>query len=376
LVGFVVAVSFVAHTAIIGFFRSRQPPYSDRLLDPFNPRLKGDLAFGSKDPKKVLRTVWQYGVDDIVESISHTGYQKLEPFFAEKDTLIVIEGNRRLAALKLLLNPKLADDIGAEVPPLRPDIRKQCEKVPVVFGRRSDVWAFVGMKHLNGPRQWDALGKAFYVKRVKEEDGRTLEEIAAAIGSDLELVRGWYRALRVLDQAKEWGVYDEKNHFKKSLYISHLYQGLEYPGFQEFLGMKGWSTPDETPVPVSRKKELGELLVWLWGDRKRDVRPLVWSQNPDLKNLDRALQTQAGRAELRRDAPLSMAVEASEGDEVVVLRSLQLALEQMEKAQSKFPIAYKGQTEVSDLLKKLDNVLKGIIHQKEFGDYSRGKRTH
>ncbi len=350
---------------------------SQLLLDPRNPRLHGNSAFGSKNEQEILKALWEYGVDDIVESIANTGYHKLEPFFAEENrngTYTVVEGNRRLAALKLLLNPSLAEKIGAKVPPLKGEVRDQCLEVPVVVDRRQKVWAFIGMKHLNGPRQWDANGKAYYVKTVHEVERHSLADIAAAIGSEPILVRGWYRSLKVLDQAKKWGVYNEEKRFKKRLALSHLYQGLEYPGFQKHLGMEGWKTPDPAPVPETKKKELGEVLLWLFGDKKKDIRPLIESQNPDLKDLDRALINHSGVAELRRGAGLRIAVDASEGEEVIVDRCLRVALEQLERANSKFPVAYSGQPSYRELLSKIQSLVDAILKHQQFEDFKSEKK--
>lgn len=354
-----------------------QPIKTAKLsLDPFNPRLHGNSAFGNKSEEGILKALWEYGVEDIVESIANTGYHKLEPFFAEDNgngTFTVVEGNRRLAALKLLLNPSLADKIGAKVPPLKGEVRDQCLEVPVVVDKREKVWAFIGMKHLNGPRQWEANGKAYYVKKVHEEEHHSLDEIAAAIGSEPVLVRGWYRALKVLDQARAWKVFEESNRFKKRLSLSHLYQGLEYPGFQKHLGMENWKTPDASPVPDKRKKELAEVLLWLFGNKKKDIRPLIESQNPDLKDLDRALTTPSGVAELRRGAGLSVAVDASEGEEVIVDRCLRTSLEQLERANSKFPVAYSGQPSYKELLLKIDSVVEAMLKHQQFEDYKSEK---
>ena len=78
----------------------------DLYLDPQNPRLAGrDLTIDQQD--EILKTLWQErAVNELVDSIATTGYWPHEVLFAiEQDgKLVVIEGNRRLAAVKLLLD--------------------------------------------------------------------------------------------------------------------------------------------------------------------------------------------------------------------------------------------------------------------------------
>src|SRR5438874_1795818 len=90
-------------------------PVRELYLDPENPRLAGlDLALD--DQETIIRTLWRdRAVNELVDSIASSGYWEHEELFAErrKDKLVVIEGNRRLAAVKLLLDTGLAGRIGA-----------------------------------------------------------------------------------------------------------------------------------------------------------------------------------------------------------------------------------------------------------------------
>ena len=40
---------------------------------------------------------------------------------------------------------------------------KKLDKLPVIECHRSDVWAFLGFKHINGPQAWDSYPKAHYI---------------------------------------------------------------------------------------------------------------------------------------------------------------------------------------------------------------------
>ena len=62
------------------FVRSTMDPLK-LLFDSTNPRLFGTPAYESTDQDLLLKTMWSFGVVEIVESISITGYQSVEPLF-------------------------------------------------------------------------------------------------------------------------------------------------------------------------------------------------------------------------------------------------------------------------------------------------------
>src|SRR5262249_32857223 len=87
------------------------------LLDQENPRIVelGLPADAKQDD--ITKALWEkMAVAEVAMSIAWNGYFAHEPLFVEKDKkgqMIVIEGNRRLAAVKLLLDKSLREKVGA-----------------------------------------------------------------------------------------------------------------------------------------------------------------------------------------------------------------------------------------------------------------------
>src|SRR4051794_2451457 len=81
------------------------------LLDEENPRLAKRGA-GQIDLLKAL--YFQESLEELALSFQRNGYFQEEPLVTIRGTngaTIVVEGNRRLATLKLLLDPSLLDQI-------------------------------------------------------------------------------------------------------------------------------------------------------------------------------------------------------------------------------------------------------------------------
>lgn len=347
------------------------------FLDPKNPRLTGD-TYDIGDQEKILKRLWnEFNVSEITDSIvTSQDFWEHEPLIAvkEDDKLVVIEGNRRLAAVKLLTSQALQKKIGATgVPGISKKLEENLSKLPVIESTRQEVWDFIGFKHVNGPQEWDSIAKAEYIARIHEDYDVPLPKIAKAIGDRNATVERLYHGLKVLHQAQKTGVFNPEDRFyqRKDFAYSHLWTGLGYEGIRGFLGITDGKRSEREPVPKSKVSALGELCRWLYGSHKEAAEPLVRSQNPHLRQLDEALRTQRGISALRRGLSLQQALNASRGDTRLLLDALVVAEQNLRDAKAYFSTGYRGQQEITDsvnnvfvLAESLKNELKGTAHKK------------
>jgi hypothetical protein len=98
----------------------------------------------------------------------------------------------------------------------------------------------------------------------------------------------------------------------------------------------------EKPVPVSKIKNLGNLMLWLYGRDSSDTPSLIRSQNPDLKTLDTVLLTESGIKALKDGLPLSVAHDISQGDERLFRQALQQAKQSLQKALGTLTTGFKS----------------------------------
>src|SRR5262245_19433256 len=187
-------------------------PVDELLLDPQNPRLRDVGLDENATQIEIITALWrEMAVDEVALSIANNGFYAHEPLFAEKEhgKLYVVEGNRRLAAVKLLRDAKLRAEVGATgLPELSAAAIKKLETLPVILCARADIWAFLGFKHINGPQAWDSYPKAHYVAWVHNTLHVSLADLARKIGDKHSTVARHYDALMVLEQAEQAGVFD------------------------------------------------------------------------------------------------------------------------------------------------------------------------
>lgn len=335
-------------------------PTKDVLLDPRNPRLT-DFGLGpNPTPNEILKTLWdKMAVDEVALSIAENGFYQHEPIYAAKEDgkLYAIEGNRRLAAVKLLLDDDLRRELKVmSLPTLTAAQKKALETLPVIICKRADIWAFLGFKHINGPQAWESYPKANYVAWVHNELNVPLEDIARRIGDKHSTVARLYDALMVLDQAEDAGVFNRADRHKQHFSFSHLTTGLGYLGIQSFLGLpKGDKTIGRRrPVPKANLANLGDFLLWLYGSKERSIPAVVQSQNPDLRRLDEVLRSKQATVALRKGLPLSVSLEISKGDERVFREAIVEAKQSLQKARGTVLTGYDGN---EDILKVAADIL-------------------
>lgn len=334
----------------------------DLYLDPQNPRIAGH-DFGVDEQLDILEWLWKNkAVNELIDSIATSGFWYHEELFAceEGGKRIVIEGNRRLAAVKILTDTEIRSKLGIAARALTPEVAESLRLLPVLVQPRREIWEFIGFKHVNGPQAWDSLAKAQYVHRVHHEFGVPLTEIAQTIGDRHETVARLYRGLLVLEQAREQGLFESEDAAQKKFPFSHLWTALGYTSVQKFLGVTGESLLNRSPVPQEKREELQNLLEWLYGSRKKEIEPKIRRQTPDLRELAESIEMPKGVQALRAGLPLSAALEARLGDERLFQDAMAKAEEQVRNAKRFVATGYHGEEHLYESAANIEKIGKSL----------------
>ena len=206
------------------------------FLDPKNPRLADTGHTGTQ--ASILRVMErEFDLQPLIDSMYRSGFFWEEPLVAVREplpelkgkkVLHVIEGNRRLAALKTILhNPDQFPNAEA---------RNRLKKVPVIErDDRVETLAFVGFRHITGIVPWEAAAKAQYAHGLVK-GGHTLEEIAQLIGDKTRDIARWVRTQSLVEHAHELGLREDDA--AKAFYFSYLLTSTDAPGTKKWLEMK------------------------------------------------------------------------------------------------------------------------------------------
>lgn len=276
---------------------------SDLRLDLKNPRVP-EAHFS--DEEEVLEHLLDHvDIDELIQSILSSGWLDYEPLIVRRSDNVVLEGNRRLAALRILSNPQLREKLRVNLPKV-PDKAAAPDKIRVHFvDSRADARAFIGFKHINGPFKWDALAKARYAADWLN-DGEDVQQISRRLGDNhntvVRLINGW----RVLRQSYNVGF--DQQEVSGRFPFSHLYTALPRPNVREYLKLaepSEFGVLPKDPVPKKKAESLRRLMSWLYG--QKDEPKVVRSQNPNLNQLVAVLGNEAARSMLEATRDLAAA---------------------------------------------------------------------
>ena len=314
-------------------------------LDPLNPRLGRANSGASVTQSQVLERMRGWSLEELAVSFLENGFWPQEAvivvkeeLYGQPEMLVVVEGNRRIASLKILEKAMSGEQVSR-------NWRRMCEdatpyedlftKIPYILAdSRSDVIAFLGYRHVTGIKEWKPAEKAEFIARMVDELGMSYDAIRRQIGSRVDAVRRNYIAFRILDQIESLGI--EVSDAGMENRFSVLFLSLREVGVQNFLGVNIRAEPEDarTPVPEEKFGELSEFGRWLFGTEGREP---IFTDSREVGNFARILSSEEAVEYLRSSPNFSFELalqKAGIEDEEIEIQ-LREASNQMELALSR-----------------------------------------
>lgn len=285
----------------------------DLHLDPLNPRLPEELQ--ESDEQTLLEYIAEaYSAIEVARSVARYGYFQSEPLIAvwENDRYVVVEGNRRLVALRILANPALARDLDrADEWAELAKTERAPEEVPVIVAEdRKAVAPIIGYRHISGIEPWKPYQKARFIARFINEDQLSIDDVAILVGERPTDVAGHYRNHEIVSQARDKlhldtsRVVGKFGVFTRAMSSQPLRQHIEAPTSAEVMSGQPVVLPDD------KAENAKELFSWLFGDEDDDQ---VISESRDITRLGTVVGSEEGLKVLRPTRNLEAADQAAGG---------------------------------------------------------------
>jgi len=284
----------------------------DRLLfDPGNPRFGGkskqySLSEIEREQEKIQKVLegHPHNALRLVESFTKNGFIRYEPLVVRKvgGKFVVIEGNRRLAAVRYIIrNPEGS---------FKKDLIHKLERIPVLVFHEAkdqshieDMRVYLGVHHLFGFKDWPAESKAVFLDEQinsKEDLERTVDEL----GIKKSAVRRYLVPYRMIRKARQHlkGISDQ------DFWI--LGEALTRSAIPEYIQLE--VDPDTLDVEKFDLQKLNKLIDFLYGELKpdgtRDFASRKLSDTRESSNLARVLSDPRAATKLEKGATVAEAL--------------------------------------------------------------------
>ena len=178
-------------------YRFEDIPIEKLRLDDYNPRLPKSFH-GQLEPKIIEYMLLEASTLELMQSIGENGFFPGEQLLVvqQDDAYLVVEGNRRLTAVKLLSNSDLATVQKKKVAQVHAEAKSRPTVVPcLIFDNRETILKYLGFRHITGTKSWKLLEKGRYLYELKQSEFSQLSfhdaarELAKGIGSRSDYVQ-------------------------------------------------------------------------------------------------------------------------------------------------------------------------------------------
>ncbi|MEC6741638.1 hypothetical protein VXS12_16770 [Acinetobacter baumannii] len=239
---------------------------SEILLDPLNPRLGDSISENMTQEQIVSLIVNNFGVDDLLSSMSFNGYFDAEPLVCQKRAngeYYVIEGNRRLVACLILSNDYRAKDY---IRNFKHFINLHAERnspnvsdLPVVIFKENEdpnkISAYLGIRHIVSTKDWDSFAKARWINDTITHDKITIDDISTMTGDKSGTIRSLLSGYNFMNQLEHETSFDRGNTIRKgrgsnvNYPFSWVYTLFNHTVPKAFLNLNFF---DDNEKPISR----------------------------------------------------------------------------------------------------------------------------
>ena len=266
-------------------------PVSDLLLDPNNFRFQDETGYITANADRFHEDTVQdrasqrlrkEGLIELKNSILTNGFLAVErlvvrPYAAMEGKYVVVEGNRRLAALRWLNDD---DRAGVDIPD---SVKETISAVPVVVIDSEDddsvYLSLMGIRHVGGIRQWGGYQRAKLVTELRDKHNLDSAEIGNRLGMSTQEVNRRYRAFKALEQMQ----HDEEfgDSALPSMYpIFH--EAVSLPVVREWLG---WSEPMNSFNNIDELHKFYGLIAPTDGDEDEPAVPAKITKYSEVRDL-------------------------------------------------------------------------------------------
>lgn len=297
------------------------------LLDPNNYRFQDDPEYRPVQESRFAEETVQRraadrlrdpSLDDLKKSIRANGFLAVERIVARelsgdlRGKYLVLEGNRRVAALKSIRAEHEAGDTAPT------DLLRTMKAIPILIisegpNAKGVYESIMGIRHVSGIKHWGGYQRSRLIANLRDDIRIEPTEIAERLGMSVREVNRRYRAYKALEQMEDDDDYGDYADPKL------------YPLFHEAVSstsVKEWLNWSEDEGRFTNENDLSQFYEWISPrsaddpETEDDLPPKLTSHR-DVRDLTSILQNDEALSVLKeRESSLSDALAISKRGEI------------------------------------------------------------
>lgn len=298
-------------------------------FDPTNPRIVERLGESPTRPQiseLILGESAGMSARELIPSFMINGYLPYEPLIVRPEKRgrhLVLEGNRRLAALLAMRDSKDPEERAAFV-------RHRLDRAPCVIfrGDEEQELAYLALRHVSKTKDWTAAAKAAFIERMLKS-GIDLDGAAKRANVTRNALRQMLLVRRLFERAAALGLEMPSYDSDGDVTFWHLGDAVRRTRTKQFLDLVENEDPLEQPDLDEGKFE--KLVGWIYGNSKTNQTKLI-SSIRDVPDLDKCLGHPRSVEALEAGASISDALEEAEAAGAKVNAHLERAKSSVQRA--------------------------------------------
>jgi hypothetical protein len=327
-------------------------------FDKLNPRLPKRLQ-GITDEAKIIDYMLKNGnILELMKSIAETGYSEAEPLLVVLDAndkkYVVVEGNRRLTAVKLLNDPSLAKVRITSVDEIVKDAIAVPIDIPVIiYSAREDILDYLGYRHITGVKEWGALEKACYLDQLyhvhfnEESKPYIYTKLAKMIGSRADYVSKLHQALKLYNMANDEAYYGA-NITDGELSFSWITTAIGYSEISHYLNITEY-------MDQVNKENYKKLFIWMFDPQKK-----VIGDSREISELARIISQESSLKKLETGSTIDEAILYTSVPSESFLEMLKYARKYLKQAKDAIEQLSDEPNGARDILEEITKIVKTI----------------
>lgn len=297
---------------------------NELALDSSNPRLPESIE--RSESSMLNHIALTTSIEDLMNAIVENGFFPGEPLIAVKEggKYVVVEGNRRLTAVRLIFNPHDCETPSARMLEIANHARAinrlaSLQELPVIVREtREEILPYLGFRHITGIKQWEPLAKARYIEQLFDstpigaEASERYQQVARAIGSRKDHIKRSLDALAVYKVMERNDFYGIDGLDEESIKFSVLSTALADEKIGGFVGLStkdDYGDSESNDVIINNelisKDNVKELTSWLYKKDEKGKTRVGESRN--LRQLSAVIDNDRALTTFRHGADLKVA---------------------------------------------------------------------